>query len=265
MKRKIKLVLKKMGEDNVSEYSAQCSYYMILAFIPFLILLLTLVQYTGLEQETIYNIISTIIPDTMNGVIISIIQEVYSKSIGTISISLIFTLWSAGKGLYSLIKGLNAIYEIKEEKYLYLKAKSIINTIIFLVLITIAMILLVFGRGIIDIIKNKFMFLNGFFWEIFEQLGLIFFTFVMYLAIFRFIPKHKVTLKSQLPGAIIGALGLNIISFIFSKYLIIFKGFSVMYGSLTTIMLVIMWTYTCIYTVFLGAEINKLLKIIKKI
>lgn len=263
MKEKISLLINKIDEDNVNEYSAQCSYYMILAFIPFLILLLTLIQYTGLEQETIYNIISTIIPSTMKELVIGIIQEVYSKSIGTISISLIFTLWSAGKGLYSLIKGLNAIYEIKEEKYLYLKAKSIINTIIFLVLITIAMILLVFGRGIIDIIKNKFMFLDSFFWKILEQLGLIFFTFVMYLAIFKFIPKHKVTLKSQIPGAIVGALSLNIISFIFSKYLIIFKGFSIMYGSLTTIMLVIMWTYTCIYTVFLGAEINKLIKILR--
>ena len=53
---------------------------------------------------------------------------------------------------------------------------------------------------------------------------------------------------------------LNIVSFVFSKYLDIFKGFSITYGSLTTLMLIMMWTYSCFYTLFLGAEINKMLE-----
>ena len=72
-------------------------------------------------------------------------------------------------------------------------------------------------------------------------------------------PKYKVTFKSQIYGAIFGAIALNVISFIFSKYLDIFKGFSLTYGSLTTLMLIMMWTYSCFYTVFLGAEFNKLI------
>ena len=48
-------------------------------------------------------------------------------------------------------------------------------------------------------------------------------------------------------------------SFVFSKYLDIFKNFSITYGSLTTLMLVMMWTYSCFYTVFLGAKLNKLI------
>ena len=63
--------------------------------------------------------------------------------------------------------------------------------------------------------------------------------------------------KSQLWGAIFGAIALNVVSFVFSKYLYIFKGFSWTYGSLTTLMLIMMWTYSCFYTVFLGAEFNK--------
>ena len=85
----------------------------------------------------------------------------------------------------------------------------------------------------------------------------------MYIAIYKFIPKHKVKILSQIPGAFIGSIGLNIVSFIFARYLNIFKGFSLMYGSLTTIMLIMMWTYTCMYTLFLGAEINKIIDIFK--
>lgn len=64
-------------------------------------------------------------------------------------------------------------------------------------------------------------------------------------------------------GAVFGAIALNVVSFVFSKYLDIFKGFSITYGSLTTLMLVMMWTYSCFYTVFLGAELNKILNILK--
>ena len=73
--------VRKYIQDNVSEFSAQCSYYMILAFVPFLILLITLVQYTGIEPETIYEIVSEIVPTTMNEVVVGIIQEAYSKSL----------------------------------------------------------------------------------------------------------------------------------------------------------------------------------------
>ena len=65
------------------------------------------------------------------------------------------------------------------------------------------------------------------------------------------------TFKSQIPGAVFSSVALIIISFVFSKYLDIFKGFSITYGSLTALMLTMMWTYTCFYAIFLGAEINK--------
>ena len=61
-------------------------------------------------------------------------------------------------------------------------------------------------------------------------------------------------------GAVFGAVSLNVVSFVFSKYLSIFKGFSITYGSLTTLMLIMMWIYACFYIVFLGAELNKMVK-----
>ena len=85
-------------------------------------------------------------------------------------------------------------------------------------------------------------------------------TFIVFLIVYKIMPKRKITIKSQIPGAIIGAILLNIVSFVFSKYLDIFKGFSITYGSLTTLMLIMMWTYSCFYTLFLGAEINKMLE-----
>ena len=65
LKQKYKFVetlFDNMGKDHVSEYSAQCAYYTILSFVPFIILLITLIQYTGMEPKTLFDVISKIIP-----------------------------------------------------------------------------------------------------------------------------------------------------------------------------------------------------------
>lgn len=136
----IEKLFSNMNKDHVGEYSAECSYYTILSFIPFIILLITMIQYTNIEQQVIFDAISKIIPSSMNEIVLGIVREVYSKSIGTISISIIFTLWSAGKGLYALSKGLQSVYNTKTEDkldYIYLRLKAILETVIFIFLIAI--------------------------------------------------------------------------------------------------------------------------------
>ena len=95
IKQKYKIIEKlstNMKKDHVSECSAECSYYTILSFIPFIILLITLIQYTSIAPQTLFDAISKLIPSSMNEMVLGIVQEVYSKSIGTISISIIFTI-----------------------------------------------------------------------------------------------------------------------------------------------------------------------------
>lgn len=259
---KVQVFFDDISNDHISEFSAQCSYYTILSFIPFVILLITLIQYTNVDQRVLFDFFSKIIPTTMSDMVLGIVQEVYSKSIGTISISIIFTLFTAGKGLFALIKGLNYVYNVKDRKVnsvLYLKILSVIKTIVFIVLITAGLVLLVFGNSLISFIKNNYDLFQNYtnISRIITELGYILGTFIIFLLLYKFMPKHKVTLKSQIPGAIFGAVFFNIISLVFSRYLDIFKGFSITYGSLTTLMLIMIWTYVCFYTVFLGAEINK--------
>ncbi len=57
-------------------------------------------------------------------------------------------------------------------------------------------------------------------------------------------------------GAVFTTISWYLISFFFSIYVNIFTGFSIIYGSLATITLIMMWLYTIIYVIFLGAEFN---------
>lgn len=266
-KEKYKIIEKlsvNMKRDHVSECSAECSYYTILSFIPFIILLITLIQYTNIAPQTLFEAISKIIPSSMNEMVLGIVQEAYSKSLGTVSISIIFTIWVAGRGLFALTKGLQFVYHVDSEEkasYIYLRVKAIIETIIFIILIVVGLVLLVFGNSLRGIIQEHFGGLRNYnIWSsILTGIGFILATFLIFILLYKYIPKNKVTFKSQIYGALFGAIALNIVSLVFSKYLYIFKGFSITYGSLTTLMLIMMWTYSCFYTVFLGAELNKLI------
>ena len=265
----IQMILDNIREDHISEFSAQCAYYVILSFIPFVILLLTLIQYTNIEQQQLFNIISKIIPSSMSEMVLGIIREVYSKSVGTVSISLIFTLLSADKGLFALVKGLHSVYNYSDNKrksMIYLKLTSILKTMIFIILVAIGAVILVFGTPIISTIQEKFGILENYtvITQLLTQMAYLFIVFIIFLCLYKFIPGHKITFRSQVPGAIFSSIALIVISFVFSEYLDIFKGFSITYGSLTALMLIMMWTYTCFYAIFLGAEINKFWSIKKE-
>ena len=82
--KNIEILLDNMNKDHISESSAQSAYYTILSFIPFIILVITLIQYTGIKPDTLFEAISNIVPSSMSPMVLEVVKEVFSKSIGTI-------------------------------------------------------------------------------------------------------------------------------------------------------------------------------------
>ena len=209
----INVFFKKVNNDHVGEYAAQCAYFTFLSFIPFIILLLSLIKYMNIERDTLIYILEAFLPTITKNSVLDIIQEVYSKSFETVSISVIFTLWSAANSFYSLSVGLHAIYKKEEsnENHFLLRIKGILATIIILFSIIMALILLVFGNRINFIIEEKFTGHIGISNFILNIRGIIIPTslFVMFMLMYRFIPGKKgSSLKKQIPGAIFAAIRL---------------------------------------------------------
>ena len=144
------ILIDKLQKNHIDEYTAQCAYFTLLAFIPLIMLILTLTKYVGIDEKTLFIIIEKISTgNILNEAILGIIKEVYSKSVGTITISAIFVLWSAGKGFLALCKGLNAAYEIDmQKKFMYFRIKATICIIVFIVLIILMLLIVVFGNQI---------------------------------------------------------------------------------------------------------------------
>ena len=92
-------------------------------------------------------------------------------------------------------------------------------------------------------------------WAIVYTIVFLGILFVFFDIIFTMLPNKKLTFKSQIPGAAICAVAWYVFSFALSIYVDYFNGFS-MYGSLTTIALIMLWLYFCMYIMMMSAEVN---------
>lgn len=251
--------LKKLKEDHINAYAAQTAYFLILSFIPFIMMLLTLIKYTPITKADLLTTAVDILPDSIDPMVISIIDEVYKKSSAVISISAITAVWSAGKGVMGIIQALNTINDVEEENnYIVIRLRAAFYMIIFVVAVILSLIIIVFGNKILLIIERQYPLISritGAFGEVknFAVLGVL---TLLFWIMFKFIPRKKVKKSKQLPGAIIAAVSWTIFSFGFSLYIDLSSGFANMYGSLTTIILVMLWLYGCMYIMLVGAEIN---------
>lgn len=251
--------LKELKNDHVSAYAAQAAYFTMLSFIPFTMLLLTLVQYTALTKSDLYSVAQTIFPDTLDGFVIGILDEVYNRGALAISLSAVTAVWSAGRAFFALMRGMNAIYDVEEQKgYLRSRLRAAFYTVLFLVAIVLALVLMVFGNSIHNLAVNHIPFLAVITGSVIGlknviALGAIAFFFVI---IYRFVPNRKASLISQVPGAVFTSVSWGLFSSGFSFYIEISDGFSNMYGSLTTVILLMLWLYFCMYIMLIGAEIN---------
>ena len=253
-------ISKKATKDHLGEYGAVCAYYTFLSFIPFIVLLLSLIKYMNIEKGTLVYIFEAILPSILKNSVLDIIQAVYSKSIEIVSISAIFILWSASRIFYALNKGLAVIYDKEEEEgYIFLRIKGVLGAIIALILIISILLLLVFGNVIESTIDEHFEQFSDVFEIIlmFKSVIAITVIFLVLLLLYRFSPRYKgMKWKQCLPGALFSTVCWYFISYFFSIYVNISTNFSVIYGSLTTITLIMMWLYTIFYVILLGAEIN---------
>ena len=261
--RLIGLLSRKIRDDHIAAFSAQAAFFIIISFFPFIMLLLSIVKYFPIEEENLFQLISQAFPTTVNSLIESIITEIYRTAASTtlISATVVSTLWSAGKGFLAIMKGLNSVYEINETRHgLLLRAMAALYTLIFAIMVITTMILFVFGNRLYLWIGQRFPVIEDTAFLIISLrtiVGLIT-LIIFFLLIYIVIPNRKTKIMHELPGAMLCAAGWMGFSYAFSYYIDNFSNYASMYGSLTAIVLFMLWLYFCMYLLFLGAEFNLL-------
>ena len=251
-----------ISANHVGAYAAQSAYFFMLSMIPIILLLLTMVQFTPVTKADVMTAVIQVFPASVDSLITSIVNQVYNQSTGIIPITIIVALWSAGKGVLAMTSGLNCIYGCRETRnYIFLRIRATIYTVMFIIVIILLLVLSVFGNTLNLFIAGHIPFLKKISdWLIMSRTFITPTVLVVFsLMIYRFLPNRRGRFRDQLPGAMFAAVGWMVVSWVFSIYLDVFEGFSSMYGSLTTIVLIMLWMYFCMYCILLGAEMNVLL------
>lgn len=256
-------IARKIREDHVGAYAAQAAFFMMLSLVPMLMLLMTLVRYTPVTQSDIMIIISDVFPRSIRSAMIALVDEVYHQTGTTISLTLLVAFWSAGRGVLAITRGLNLVKGLTETRnYFFLRLRAAAYTGVFLVSLIMTLVLLGFGNEFSFFLREQLPVIQYALELIIEfrtivAIGVL---TILTLFIYRFLPIQSNRMKRLIPGAVFTACGWAFASFLFSIYMDIFKGFSNIYGSLTTIALIMLWLFFCMYVVLLGAEINDLLE-----
>lgn len=272
IQQKIRRVTEIVSSHHTGAYAAQAAYFFVLSLIPIILLLMAMVKYTPVTMMDVQNALMEVFPSSTAPLIRSLVAQAYAQSGSMISMSIIVVLWSAGKGVLSVTSGLNCIYENEETRnYIYLRIRATFYTVIFILAIILSLLLSVFGNSI-SVMVNEYVPLFRHVMDFIIEIRTVV-TFLVLTAfwdvVYRFLPNrasHQKTIwRRQLPGAVFTACAWQLISFVFSIYLDIFTGFSSMYGSVTngsvtTLILIMLWLYMCMYVILLGGEINAMLE-----
>ena len=256
-----------LKSSHASAHAAQAAYFFVLSLIPTILLLLTLVRFTPIQHEDILNGVYLLFPSEIESLIITAVNQVYQQYYAIIPLTILIAVWSAGRGVLAIISGLNGVYFHTESRnYFYLRLKASVYTLFFLLAIIISLVVSVFTTGVINIIYENYPGLGRTlrtFIELRVVLIVPLLTF-FWVLVYTFLPngmeKSRKTLVGQIPGAVVTALGWVLISYAFSLYLHIFTGFSTLYGSLTTIILLLLWLYFSMYAIFIGGILNSIIE-----
>ena len=251
-----------LAEQNVQMYAANASFFLILSIFPVLVILLTLIRYTGLQVETLTDLISGVVPGTLMPMVNRLILSAYVNANGTVlSVSAVAALWSASRGMYSFLKGLNGIYEAQENRgYFRTRLLSVGYTFAFLIVLVLTLVLHVFGADLLRLLQMlpipafllSLMDLRVFLLLILQT--------ALFCAMFMVLPNEKNPMKESLPGALLASIGWQIFTDVYSVYSQKFTAYASIYGSVYAVALGMLWLYFCICIVFYGGVLNKILQ-----
>ena len=249
---------------DIPLHAANAGFFIILSVFPALVLILSLLRYTGLQVSSLVEVLSSFIPEALMGQVAELVLSTYeNSSAGLVGISAVTALWSASKGIYGLLTGLNTVYGVAEDRgWFFTRLISVLYTFVFLAVLLVTLLVHVFGGTIVKLLPVSrsplvriLTGLLGFRWILLLALQT-----GVFMLMFAFLPNGRNKLLDTVPGALLSSLGWLAFSDLFSVYVERFASLSSIYGSVYTVALTMLWLYFCLSIIFFSAAVNQYLE-----
>ena len=253
-------LIKKIFKDDIIGNGAQLAYFLMLAFIPFLIFLITLIGKSRISSDDLLMFLSTIMPKTSFELIKTTIGTIIDTQRSDVMWgSIIFAIWVSSSGFGAVIKGLNMSYDVQETRsYILRKFLSIVYTLLLAWTIAMTLLLFVFG-GVIEkfiILKLHHQFLINIFWYAGRYSIILIVMFIIFLFLYNVTPCKRLGWKEVMPGAIFTTIGWIVTSLIFTFYVNNFNNYARIYGGLSAVFAIMIWLFISSLTLLVGGELN---------
>lgn len=259
IKRYLKKIIEILKKPEMAILPSNIAFNIILAIIPLLTIIVLIASSFGISIDLVSNLVKGIMPEQVSEVIIDVISgKGFDSNIG---ISNIIAFFLASNGTYAIINASDALYKIENKDEIKKRVSSLIILVIIIMLLLFLVIVPMFGENIINIMhKAKILehyvdeiiiVYNIFKWPL--TLFIIYFNIKL---IYTIAPSKNIKSKETTIGAIFTTIMWIISMVVFKFYLTYFARYDILYGNLSSIIILFVWCYFLSYIFVLGMAIN---------
>ena len=237
----------KIEKDAVASCAAEASFWVVIAFIPFVMFLLTLLQTVRIENTALLFTFTALLPAPIDTLLRALFSEIRPPS-GLLSATAVLCVWSASNGTLALIKGLFSVFDdTGKRKFVRMRLLAISYTLLLAAALTVSLGVFLLTDFLHDKLRLQSL---AVFTPFFSIALLLLFFWLLFWAV----PRKRVTAHCAFWGAALSAVGWYVFSFFFSIFVESFANYSTLYGSLAAVVIWMMWLYFCMYIFLIGGE-----------
>ena len=253
---------KGLMEGAITTRASSLAFNFFLAFFPSIIVFLTLIPYIPVNglQETLMELLNVVLPPSTNEITFNALDDIINNTRGgLLSIGFLLALYFSTNGINSLIEAFNASYHIRENRpIIQQRILSLGLTLLLSFMLIIAMGLIIFGKFAVSYL-TEYKLITQYAGELILYGKWFTILLVLWLGIsvlFHLGPSIKSKWKLFTPGSILATLGIIITSIGFNYYINHFSQYNKIYGSIGTLMIILIWMYFNSIILLTGFELN---------
>jgi len=249
-------------EGAITTRASSLAFNFFLAFFPSIIVIFTLIPFVPIEgfQEQLFVLMMDILPPLTFDATKSILDDIVNNEQGgLLSLTFVLALYFSTNGVNAMITGFNATYHLSDKRtWWQLRLLSFALTLVLAIILILTIIFQLFSQGFMSSLVSE-GYLQQYSVDIIlyaKWLILVFVLFVSYSILFYYGPADKKGWKFWSAGSIT-ATALSVISSLgFSYYVTNFAQYNQLYGSIGTLLVILLWMYFNSIILLLGFELN---------
>ncbi len=264
MKRKVTAFFKEIynliKRPEMSVLPAHLAFYLMMMLVPLLVLLGAVLTKFSISSESMTTIIHNNLPTNVANLIIGVSKSDISSL--SLWIVLIPTVLLASNGTYSIIIASNSIYKVDDKNYLKKKIKSFFMFIVLIILFVFLLLVPAFGNLIFRIIGSIVTNTNitdSIYYLVFNLFKYPISFLFIYLAVkflYYIAPSIRLNSKELNAGTLFTSIMWVISTFLYSYYIDFYTGYETFYGSMSSLLFLMLWLYVLSYIFVLGMILN---------